>query len=190
MTESKENQNLESEKDNVIQMTNQQLENKLTPVEIADKAIEEICNKYSIKPVHIGMALSEGLQKQTDILRNQAKMYQAEATKAQERVGYKELIAREIKADKEIDNHNREMGEYVNDFIKTVTELFELNLPEEQQLFVEPILKKLTLPVAKLKQENQELIGLAIEKRVNEFCSNLAKMSKSELKEILKKYKQ
>jgi len=186
MTESKENQNLE--KDNIIQMNNQQENTQHTPIEIAQKAIEEVCIKYSIKPVHIGMALSEGLQNQTDILRNQTKMYQSEAARTQERVGYKELIAREIKADKEIDNHNKEMGEYVNDFIKTVTESFQLNLTEEQLLFVEPVLKNLSIPLDKIKHQNKELIEIAIEKRLNQNYTNLAHMSKSELKEFLKRY--
>ena len=121
--------------------------------ELALQGIEEICQKYNLKPMHIAEAMSNKLKESTDMLKNEAAMYEQNMKAMTNKVLYKELIAREITANKVIDGHAAEMQDYEKNVIDTILGWIHLNSNEEIEAMMSIMEKELRLPYDEIKRK-------------------------------------
>ena len=63
--------------------------------------------------------MSDKIKEQCNLMKNEANMYRQELDKTKAKVDYKELIARDVTAQRIIDNHNKELMQRQYDITNT-----------------------------------------------------------------------
>jgi len=203
MTETTNESTLKVVKDDEeTQETTEQAKPK-TNRELAVQGIEEICAKYNLKPFHLAEAMSNKVKESTDLLKNEAAMYENNIKAMNNKVLYKELIAREIKANKDIDNHAQEMQQYENNVIEALLGWIKANSNPTIDNMMSIMEQELRLPYDKISRMYQGKINEQVDKMrksleesyikdctdyAKKFCNEFANASRKERKVIIAKY--
>jgi hypothetical protein len=178
------NANIENNEQPVIE------EQPMTPYNKAEKALNEACEKYKLTPYHIAKVISDKIKQQSDLLKNEAHLYKNDMDKMKSKVEYKELIARDVMAQRTIDNHNNEMLSRQQSIAKDIVEYHNaLKLTEQQMEGVNMVAEIFKLNHDKIKED--------LDKKINDKATatyimrskQLSEQNKIEIDKILDKIK-
>ena len=123
--------------------------------------------------------MSDKIKEQCNLMKNEANMYRQELDKTKAKVDYKELIARDVTAQRIIDNHNKELMQRQYDIAEGLIKYhLTLNLSEQQLEGVKMVADAFKIPFDKVKQ--------MVEKQINEKAKEI---NKTEIDNICDKIK-
>lgn len=174
MTELTEKQTANEETTNKVET-----KTELSVDEKALKALNEACANYGLEPYNIAKVMSDKIKEQCNLMKNEANMYRQELDKTKAKVDYKELIARDVTAQRIIDNHNKELMQRQYDIAEGLIKYhLTLNLSEQQLEGVKMVADAFKIPFDKAKQ--------MVEKQINEKAKEI---NKTEIDNICDKIK-
>jgi hypothetical protein len=131
-----------------------------TPNERVIMLVENLCQDNGIQMRDVANAMSQSLQKQINLQKKELELFTTARNAQVNKVEYKELVAREINAQKTIDNHTSEMRASQKALVEGVLHQLELtSITEEQKAVAKQVSEMFGYKLADLKNANDAEIN-------------------------------
>lgn len=148
-----------------------------TQNEIVLRMLENLCVEKNIQMRDIANSIAQSLQKQIKLQEKERDLFKSAKDGHLYKVEYKELLAREIKAQQVIDNHKYEMDKYNKQYVEAVVGNLVLTAktPDQKEL-AEKVAEMSGYKIGDLLNANDTVIN----EKAKEFAQEMFEKYKAE----------